>query len=100
MSVVLVLCICVIVAMEELGLMLLATLMLEIHPAETPMTTTSLLQTTTVITYHMPLRPRMMTWYGSNLFIYFSFRNRSVNVYEFNFFPWRQRALGILWYTA
>lgn len=67
-SVVFVLCICMIVAMVQFGVRLLATLMLEIPPAETPMKTTALLQTTTVITDHVPLHTHMMTWYGSRIY--------------------------------
>lgn len=65
-SVIFVLCICVIVAMEQVGVRLLATHMQEIHPVEIPMKTTTLLQSTT-ITDHTPLHTHMKTWYGSQM---------------------------------
>lgn len=55
-----VLCICVTVALVQVGVRLLATLMLEIHPAKTPMKNTG-------ITDHKLLHIHMKTWYGSQM---------------------------------
>jgi len=63
----------VIVAMEQVGVRLLKTLMQEIHPAEIPMKTTALQQSTT-ITGHMPLQTHMKTWYGSQMYQTFKFQ--------------------------
>ncbi len=76
------LCICLIVAMVQFGVRLWATLMLEIPPAETPTKTTALLQTTTVITDHVPLHTHMMTWYGSRIYLTFQFQKK-IDIYEF-----------------